>query len=275
MMLFLVQWIVSQYFVQEFSWLHLLCISGASILIALAGNIWNDVEDIHLDLANGKQGIILPENATKAKIVAYTALFLGLVLGYLASNLARLEFFFFFCLAALLLWLYAHYLSRYKFLSNFIISFLISLAILLSYYLEVEHPNYQRKFDAWHELGLLLYAAYAFIYNWMREVIKDLEDKEGDVLAKRISLADIIGIKTVKLLLGLCFVALIVSIFVFMSFQDDLGKFKIIYLLNLLLLQFLALVLLFEAKSKNSFRRLSSLIKWIMLFGLLIPLLVS
>ena len=271
LMLALTQWIVAVHFVNDYQIVFTLLVSLSTVSIALAAYLLNDIRDIDIDRVNGKMRMITHGN--KSNYTQLVVLFntLGLILGFLAAYYTKIYFFTYFVAAVVILTAYAFFLSKYKFVGNLVISFLIALAILLSFYLAVNHPNFNRKYYSLDTYLVWLYAAFAFLLNWLREVVKDLEDQEGDLMGKRQSLALLIGPKLTKtwvasqlFLLCLLFLA---------NFLINLHQLASLhfYALFLGMLSLLCFIGILPASSKKAYARISLLIKIIMLIGLLSP----
>jgi 4-hydroxybenzoate polyprenyltransferase len=77
--------------------------------------------------------------------------------------------------------LYALILSKFKFIGNFVVAGLIVLAIFLAFFQQKLNVSFQ---NIGNGFMLIFYGGFAFILNWIREVIKDFEDIEGDRTSK-------------------------------------------------------------------------------------------
>ena len=274
LMLALVQFIVSHYFVQDYNLFHLILISLSTGLIALGGYLLNDVQDLAIDAINEKLKWINSNNKDKWLKISFGLLMIGLCLGFWASYLSQLYFFIVFTLAALSLIIYAYVLSKWKFVGNLLISLLISLAILLCFYLEVNHLDFNRKFYGFDELDMLIYAAIAFLLNWLRELVKDIEDLTGDRMMKRLSLPVLIGANATAFIVGLVLLFFI-CIFTYLAFQNPSMISEKIYLLGLVFNTLVVIGFLFRAKKTEDYHTTSSLLKFLMFLGLLLPIFYS
>jgi 4-hydroxybenzoate polyprenyltransferase len=116
---------------------------------------------------------------------------------------------------------------------------------------------------------LLDYAIFAFVINLIREIVKDLEDINGDTSQGMKTLAIVLGIlKTTKLVfLGLMS---IITLFVYTKtylifnnlFIATLTPFFSFWLPNFFTIK------IWTAKSKEEFRSLSKLLKWILILSI-------
>jgi len=273
-MIFLVQWIVSVYFVQSFNYLYVVLISVATIFIALAAYLLNDIADVKIDSFNKKLKLISEDN--KGFWLKLVVLFncIGLGLGFYVSVKSQLMLFLYFVLAVVLLSFYALYLSKFKPLGNLLISFLIALSILLCFYLELHHSSFTRVYYSSSVVYVWLYAFCAFLLNWVREVVKDIEDIEGDKLVNRISIPIAIGLKSTKLLVAIVLVFFAI-IYVILAFNLSITIWQAMYYVALALYVFLILFYLFLAKNNLQFKALSFKIKVLMFVSVVIPVIYS
>jgi 4-hydroxybenzoate polyprenyltransferase len=153
-----------------FSQLTLLIGTGC---IAAAGNIMNDIVDQEIDQINRVKrrtvGVVFSERSVWR---AYYGLnILALCMAVAAGNWGLLGC---FCLFVGLLWGYS---SRWKcrpWVGNLTIAFLCALSLLQLLLLE---PT---QWSWYWRIGVSIYASFAFLTNWLRELVKDIEDEQGD-----------------------------------------------------------------------------------------------
>jgi geranylgeranylglycerol-phosphate geranylgeranyltransferase len=138
---------------------------ASMMLLAMAGNADNDVLDLTVDRINRPQRP-LPSGALAAAPVR-TAAFLLYALGVVAAGVASSRH---ACLAGfmvLLLLIYNRKLKALPLIGNLAVSLLCGLAIYF--------PEFPSRLH--HTLPAF---AFAFLATWAREVVKDIEDLEGD-----------------------------------------------------------------------------------------------
>ena len=149
--------------------------SITAFLIAGAGNVINDYIDIEADKIN-KPKRPIPSGETKPKTaLAYSAILFvfGIAFSFATTPLAIAIA----LVNSVLLVLYARYLKNMMFLGNFIVSYLVGSTILFGSAAVVASSNAQI-----FTLPLLL-MALSTLSNFSREIVKTLEDLEGDRLA--------------------------------------------------------------------------------------------
>jgi 4-hydroxybenzoate polyprenyltransferase len=113
------------------------------------------------------------------------------------------------------------------------------------------------------------YVFMAFILNWIREIIKDMEDIAGDHKFGRKSLPIVLGVGISKL-----FIALLFILFVVFFTGATAYFFHYTFTILLQIVAFAFAYYLINAEEKLDFLKLSTFIKLIMFVGLLIPLFI-
>jgi geranylgeranylglycerol-phosphate geranylgeranyltransferase len=135
-------------------------------LIMAAGNTMNDYYDVEIDLVN-KPRRPLPAgkvNRETALIAALSEFFIGIILSAMASR----SMFLIALSVSALIYLYAARLKRTILWGNFVVS-LSAAAVFIYGGMAVRHPG-----------EALFPAILAFFFHLGREIIKDMEDVEGD-----------------------------------------------------------------------------------------------
>ena len=124
-------------------------------------------------------------------------------------------------------------------------------------------------YTIWLSLGL---AGFAFILNFAREIVKDMEDVEGDKKLRAKTLPIVLGYpKTKWVAIFVLFGSLISTITILLLFSK-------VALYNLAPIGFSAILviacffLLLKANNKSDYRSINHLIKLAMVAGLIIPI---
>jgi len=124
------------------------------------------------------------------------------------------------------------------------------------------------------------FSFFAFITTLMRELIKDAEDFEGDSAYGMKTLPIVLGIRGTRIILmTLIAVTLFMLILLMVKYilfsVEPADYFSLIYFSLLLIIPLLILALrILTAKTKQDYHRASTLIKLIMLFGILYSVMV-
>jgi 4-hydroxybenzoate polyprenyltransferase len=141
--------------------------------------------------------------------------------------------------------------------------------------LPVAEYNFQiTSYDIyWRRLLKLsfIYAGFAFIISLIREVIKDMEDMNGDVKYGCTTMPIVWGLQVSKVFTAVWIVVLAVSIAAIQLYVIQMGWwFSALYSLIAIIIPLLwVLRKLYAAQSPKDFHTLSTAIKMIMLTGIL------
>lgn len=247
-----------------------------TMLIAVAGYVINDYNDMGIDRVNrpdrpSVNGTYSP-GQLKMTAVSLSILSLAGMAGFsfrLHTALPLLPF----TLALITVWLYASYLKRSFLWGNLSVAFMSSLTLGMAWLFEWYLLNragiklYEIKPITQITGGIIV---FAFVLSLMREIIKDAEDMEGDSAFQCKSLPLVIGIKaTRKLLLIVTAVLLILLVLAQIHLNNMNFPMVIAWLLITVEIPALLLMfLLFRAKTKKDFHRLSTFVKWMMVGGI-------
>jgi 4-hydroxybenzoate polyprenyltransferase len=247
----------------------------ATICIAAAGNIINDINDVETDFINKPEKIIIGKSISEK--TAYNLFIILNVIGvgvgfYLSNAVGRSAFFSLFVIISVLLYVYSTYLKQMLLVGNIVISILVALSLIIVGVFElipnVTNQNQHLQFLFFKTI--LDYAYFAFILNLIREIAKDLEDMEGDKKAGMNTLPIAIGKQKANyILFGLSLIPLVgVSFYVVDSLYKN--QIAVIYFLLFIIAPLLySSIKIFVAKTKNDYHHISNILKWVMLFGML------
>ncbi len=252
----------------------LLCLS--SVLIAAAGYIINDYFDLNIDLINKPHKIIVDRLISRrwTIILHFFLSIAGIFIGFYLDFTTRIWFVGITNLAcAMMLFLYSVSLKRKFLAGNLLISVLTAWVILVIPWCENKHlfgSNNLLQTDKILRISFL-YAGFAFIISLIREVIKDMEDAEGDRKQGCTTLPIIWGISAARIFTIACCILLIIVLLVVQIYLIQLRWWLAIAYFVLLVIIPLArcLQLLLKANEPAEFHRLSTYIKLIMLSGIL------
>ena len=233
---------------------NLLLIALSTLFIAAAGYIINDYYDIKIDYLNRPQRVVIGRFLRRREALLVHSMFN--VIGIFAGTLVSWKIGLLNILAAFLLWSYSNYFKRLPFIGNLIIALLTGLALI------VVGIHFRTNIDL-----VLLYATYAFAVNLIREIIKDIQDRQGDATFGCRTIPIIWGIRRTKQFLYFLIVIFTVLLF-FLAFPLHM------YVLNFYFL-FLTIPIiifwrkLYVADTRKEFGLLSDYCKIFMLIGVL------
>lgn len=281
LMIILIQLIIKYVLFQKFELstsldnLHYILLIIATLFIAIAGYIINDVQDIEADKINKPSKVFVGKkiSVAKANNLFIVINSVGLLLGfYLSIYIDKNSFFIIFILVSFLLYRYAIDLKKKLILGNITVAFIVFLSIMIVGFIDIVPVtnNYNNTIQFQVFKILLIISGFAFMLTLLREIIKDLEDKKGDKKINAKTMAIVFGDKKTKnILVFLNIIPLIgISYIAYTLYKTSL--YTSIYLMvfvNLPLLYFMLKTT--QSKTKKDFQKISNLLKIIMLLGIL------
>lgn len=248
----------------------------ASVFIAGGGYIINDYFDLNIDQVNKPN-----KNVINAVINRRWAILWHLLLsisGILATAIAvsfeKWYLIFANIACVLLLWLYSTSFKRQVLIGNFVISLLTAWSILIIFFAKVPFYAAFRASDAIDVKFFrvaFLYAGFAFVLSLIREVIKDVEDMEGDRRYGCKTLPIVAGLVATKIYATVWMVVILGALSVLQLYVLQFGwLWAVLYSTVLIIIPLIYLFIQHRAAVTTAdFARLSSLTKWIMLSGIL------
>jgi 4-hydroxybenzoate polyprenyltransferase len=276
----------------QFSEFYFFLLVLASMCITAAGYVINDYFDTKADLLNRPSTVIIDKEVDRryAILLHWILNLIGIVLGFYISYVAGIPFLgFMFVLASGVLWFYSTTYKRQFFIGNLIVAVMTAAVPFVVVVFEIPLLN-----KAYGEIMLLnkanfnyiiawvgVFSYFAFITTLTREIIKDVEDYEGDSAYGRNTLPIVLGIPKTKAVIVFLISATILSLiylfktYLLLNWKDDIDFVSLLYFLVFLIVPLiLLLVMIVGAKSKKEYHRANILSKLIMLGGILYSLVV-
>lgn len=255
---------------------HFIFLSLLVIITTASGYIVNDIFDIETDKINKPEKLYI-SNYISVKLgwkLYFLFLFFSVLLAILFST-NSIHYIIFFG-TPILLFLYSFILKKKLLIGNFIISLLVPLPIFvvfLFYFspLKTNVPTFDRPYY----IILSIYLGFAFITTFIREIIKDIEDINGDLKIKAKTLPIVIGRKrAAKVAFFFGAILFLFLLIVLQSLKNEV-VFLVYGAIFIILPLLYFLYKLWIAESKKDFSYLSNLMKIIMLFGIVSMLLFT
>ena len=247
----------------------------ASVCIAAAGYIINDYFDVNIDQVNKSSKVIIG-NFIKRRWAIFFHAFLSLAglafsayIGYKLNNIYIPVFNF---ISILLLWFYSTTFKKKLLIGNIIISLLTAWVILV---LTLAEYRFRISPDdiVWHRLLKVsfVYAGFAFIISLVREVIKDMEDMEGDADFGCKTMPIVWGLPASKVFAGVWIIVLAGILIIIQIYVVQFGWWlsAIYSIITIIIPLFWLLRKLYQSNSKKDFHQLSGAVKMIMAAGIL------
>lgn len=239
------------------------------VLIAGGGYVINDIEDLEIDAINKPDKKLIENQISKDQATnLYTALtFLGVLGGFFLSYVKGYTYIgIIHLITAGMLYFYSTSYKCIPLLGNLIISFLSALVVII-----VIVPEPFAKDNSAVMLMIALYAFFSFVTTFIREIIKDIEDLEGDKQYGCSTLASSLGIKKSKwfcIILTFLVVSLLLYAQIFSRQWESLIPF--LYICIFIDIPFLVLLRkLYKSENKSDFKKASFWIKLIMFTGII------
>jgi geranylgeranylglycerol-phosphate geranylgeranyltransferase len=242
--------------------LNVLLAAISAALTAASGNIINDLFDIETDKIN-RPLRPLPSNRitiTEAYILILVLILLSLVISYLISYSA----FFIVIISHLILFLYSKYFKSIPLLGNITVAFLTGLVFIFGGVV-VGNPS-----------AAIVPAVFAFLINLIREVVKDIQDVEGDEKSNIVTFPIKYGFKKSKLLaLIITLILILCTLFPFVMHIYSIEYFVIVMIIVNPILVYCLKILFWksipsgEDRSLINLSKISKLLKLNMVFGLI------
>ena len=249
----------------------------ASVTIAAAGYIINDYFDLNIDLINKPSKLIIERHIKRRWAIFFHILLSGIgfvISCYVGYKLRNIYIPFFNLLAIASLWFYSTTFKKKLLIGNVLISLLTAWVILVITVAEygLIRNSLVSSFIIPRLLKVsFLYAGFAFAISLIREVIKDMEDLQGDIKYGCETMPIVWGIPVSKVFAGVWLVVLTGGVAVLQFYVLQLGWWlSAIYCVLLIIIPLLwILKQLYRAQNAADFSRLSSAVKIVMLTGII------
>lgn len=255
----------------------------STVLIAAAGYVINDILDQETDYDNRPDktivGRLISEKTAYNMYFAFSILGVGIGY-YLASVIQKPSFAGVFIIISATLYMYATNLKQMLLIGNIIVALLLSLSVLIIGLFDLLPATYDGNRQVMGDIFAILihYAIFAFIINLIREIVKDMEDVDGDYNQGMSTLPIAIGISRTS---KVAFVLGLIATFILLLYiNSNLMSFGLYYGVIYALLFVVAPMIFFvskiwSAKTKEDFHLLSTVLKWVIFFGILSVLVIT
>jgi len=232
----------------------------ASSSVIASGYIINNFYDSEKDLINRPKKTMLDRvvsQRTKLSvyfILNFTAIFFASYVSFRAVV--------FFSIYIFVIWLYSHRLKKILFLGNLVASI---LTITPFFVIFVYYKNF--------ETVIFIHAMFLYLMIVMRELVKDLENMQGDLVQNYQTIPLVYGEKWSKFFLAVCSILAIVPIYLLVT-RFETGYMDYYFYVSLILLSIFMLLLYFS-KAKWQYLLLHNILKLIIVVGVFSILLID
>ncbi len=256
---------------------HFFLLVLTTVLIAASGYIINDLLDYESDLHNKPDSVIVNRVISKKKVefMYYSIFAVGFAIAwYLAVYVKKLVLVQLYPAAVLLLYFYSKKLKKIPLWGNLTVA--LFCAFVAGIVLFAERQNFAQMGSEGRVVKVLFggYLWFAFLSTLLREIVKDIEDLEGDAKLGLQTLPIRFGVKkSVNWTLAIgAMLLLSLLVFVHWLWQRQEMASAMFTLAGVSLPLLYTLVFLSKSSSKADFTKASFMSKMIMLSGLVLLL---
>lgn len=253
--------------------IHFVLVILSTALMAAGGYIINDIYDTQSDSTNKPEKLLV---GVKISVpMAWNLYWLhsvsGVLIGlYLALQIGIYQLLAVPLMVSGLLWFYTTSYKKLPLVGNVVISlFTAFVPMVVGLFEMIAELQLFKKtyFDIWY---VAAYAAFAFLISMVREVIKDMEDVEGDKQNDCNTIPVLWGIPTAKIIAAF-FAVILLGFLTYLQYiqkqtNDMVSFYYFLLLVTIPLLVLIALII--GANSKQAYTWASRLSKWVMLSGI-------
>jgi len=235
----------------------------STILTAAAGYVINDYYDLEADKINKPNKIFISKSIRKdqSRRFYFALVTLALWVGHYALK----ELTSVILTINILLFLYSYKLKRWPIIGNLMVSICSAGVIFIIY---IANSSSIEAFKVESKGILFFFSICALLTSMVREMVKDMEDIEGDKVAGYKTLPILAGIKTTKAIAILSLFSLLLYYFIGAlefypkSFLPLVGFFIIVLFSSFILFK------ISKVNKKEDYSKLSIYCKILMLVGL-------
>ena len=251
----------------------------ASVCIAAAGYIINDYFDINIDKVTKPERLVIERVIHRRSAILWH---IGLsVAGIVLSAIVALKIHVWWLVFAnigcvIALWLYSTTFKKQLLTGNIIISLLTAWVVMvigfITHYKVVLDPDGYAGVQASRLMRFtFLYAGFAFIISLIREVIKDIEDMQGDARYGCKTMPIVWGVNVSKVFIATWLIVLIAALLIVEAYVLPFRWWwAAIYCFLLVIIPLLYIFRkLVKAATPEDYHHLSTWVKLVMLTGIL------
>ncbi|WP_116790591.1 geranylgeranylglycerol-phosphate geranylgeranyltransferase [Flavobacterium psychrotrophum] len=243
--------------------LNLFFIVLASSLTIASGYIINNFYDAQKDLINRPKKSMLDRLVSQGtKLQVYFGLnFIVVLLAWLVSWRAVL----FFAAYIFLIWFYSHKLKRYPLIGN-LTAALLAVLPFFGILMYVSKFNNNLYYDA-QQLGTIFaHATFLYLLILVRELIKDLENLAGDLVANYRTIPVMLGERRAKIIIAALIALTVIPVYLLIEVYD-VGYMDIYFYAGMLVIIYF-LYRLWDANGKTDYSLLHNLLKGLIVAGI-------
>jgi len=262
----------------QFPWFDFILLVAATVCITAGGYVINDYFDIKTDLIN-KGKVIVGTKIPRRKAMMLHNIFniAGVSIGfYISSKTGFIWLGTLFLVVSGLLYFYSASYKRQFLVGNILVALLLGLVpmLVLLYEWPALYKYYMVNTVTPPKLDFIVYwiggfAIFAFLTNLAREIIKDIEDFEGDVAYGRNTVPVVVGVLSAKIISICLIVITILLLYLAWHFLIN-DTITLIYVSVAIVLPLLYVIYkIIISSERKQLHSASSIMKIVMLTGVL------
>jgi len=268
----------------QLSWFDFIILVAATVLITAGGYVINDYFDIQTDLINRGKVIVGTKIPRRQAMMWHNILNItGVAAGFYVS--AKAGYFWMgllFLVVSGLLYFYSASYKRQFLVGNIMVAVLTAMVPMLVVIFEapVLYQYYAINAVSFPDLSIIFFwvggfAIFAFITTLTREIIKDIEDFEGDVAYGRNTVPVVIGILTSKIVtVCLVIITLLMLYLIWFLYLNDF--ITLIYISVAIALPLVYVIFqIIVSQSRKQLHSASRIMKIVILTGILYSIVVK
>jgi 4-hydroxybenzoate polyprenyltransferase len=268
----------------QFPWYDFILLVTATVCLTAGGYIINDYFDIKTDLIN-KGKVIVGTKIPRRKAIMWHSIFniVGVGIGFYISYISGYIWLgSLYLVTSGLLYFYSASYKRQFLIGNIVVALLTAMVPMLVVFYEwpALYKYYFIFATSLPKFNVIMYwvggfAIFAFLTNLIREVIKDIEDFEGDIAYGRNTVPVVIGVVSAKVA-SICLI--IITIFLlYLTWHFFLNDpITLVYITVAIVIPlFYTVYKLIVSRERKQLHDASSLMKIVMITGILYSVVVK
>jgi 4-hydroxybenzoate polyprenyltransferase len=268
----------------QFPWYYFALLVTATVLITAGGYVINDYFDIKTDLIN-KGKVIVGTKIPRRQAMMWHSVFniAGVTAGFYISYKAGYVWLgSLFLIVSGLLYFYSASYKRQFLIGNIIVALLTAMVPMLVAFYEwpALYKYYAVNAIRLPNINFINYwvggfALFAFLTNLIREIIKDIEDFEGDIAYGRNTVPVVIGVLSAKIISVCLIVITVILLYLTWHFFINDIITLIYFTVTIVLPLFYVVYELLVSSEKKQLHNASRVMKIVMLTGVLYSVVVK
>lgn len=259
----------------------------ATVTLTASGNVINDYFDVKADRINHPESVVVDKHIERRTVVLIHVILtlLGVLCGLYISFVFRKETYaFLFVAIPAILWFYSTHFKKQMLIGNLIVALLVAVTACLVASVEfaaivsntgesiINTPACEQAWS--YTMGI---AFFAFVTNLSREIVKDMEDVEGDVQCGCHTLPADMGIKYSKYIVIAIEIVMLIALWASYALFDIFSTIpltKYYFAIALSIPTIIICIKLACSSTRKQFHTINLMCKFVMLAGVVMPLIL-